>query len=718
MPRSALLRLLCLGILAATARPLLAIDDRDNSDVTPWAWFSGQSESQIASLISANNYRIVDLKVENPGVTPHTFTVAFVSNSGSFAKTWAWYYDVDPATVMSLATSNNLRPVVLQAYMLTPATLRMAVVFISNTGADSQGWWLYYNASIPAISSFVSSNNARLTQISRYVSGAQTLFAVVMVDNSGANARSWWWYVGVSPSQISSFLSSNQARLIDIDANAGAGLFDVIMEGCGSCPNWWWYVGYTASQISDLAAQNGARVLDASPYSGGCSGSCFAAILINDSDPITTRVGELLRSGSDGRKGVYLKQVGGPVLASLEPDYVFEPASTVKVAAHLYAIRQVMAGAAHLSDPITRFQPPSSGTCPGATPIGTESLQTALTEMMWHSDNTRTREVITWAGGNSVINAMLMNVVGTASISINQVIGCAPPPDNTMTLTDASKLYEGVANGTLLDASNRTLFYSMMAGKAEFLAEGYDWTSIWSTSIPAMVAAEAPSHATAAQRQSFIDNMDLAYKAGNYNICQGTGCTSFIVDIALAGWVKIPFCSGGAFIPREYTFGVFIDRSTDVTNASNTFNYNKVEVLREQIHAGLASCFAPAKFYTLAPCRLVDTRNPAGPYGGPALQPSASRDFDVALSGCGVPGTARSVSVNIAVTAPTQPGYLTAWPQGAPQPLASSINFAAGQTRANNEVLPIAPNGKGSFSVFAGTTGTVHMIVDVNGYFQ
>ena len=49
---------------------------------------------------------------------------------------------------------------------------------------------------------------------------------------------------------------------------------------------------------------------------------------------ITSRVGELLRNGTDGTKGLYLKEVGGPVLASLEENWVFEPASAMKAVHH------------------------------------------------------------------------------------------------------------------------------------------------------------------------------------------------------------------------------------------------------------------------------------------------------------------------------------------------------------------------------------------------
>ena len=124
-----------------------------------------------------------------------------------------------------------------------------------------------------------------------------------------------------------------------------------------------------------------------------------------------------------------------------------------------------------------------------------------------------------------------------------------------------------------------------------------------------------------------------------------------------------------------------------------------------------------SSFYSIAPCRVVDTRGAAGPLGGPALGGGATRTFAIA-SQCGVPTTARAISVNITVTGPTTAGYLTLFPTGATPPLASAINFRAGQTRANNAVLVLGLSG--SVDVFAGLAGGngVHFILDLNGYLQ
>ena len=124
---------------------------------------------------------------------------------------------------------------------------------------------------------------------------------------------------------------------------------------------------------------------------------------------------------------------------------------------------------------------------------------------------------------------------------------------------------------------------------------------------------------------------------------------------------------------------------------------------------------APAAFHTLTPCRIVDTRNAPGPYGAPALPAGGFRSFALA-NRCGVPMTAKSVAANLTVTQPTAGGHLTVFPSGSVPPLASAINFSAGQTRANNAVLRLG-NG-GAVSVQSGSSGTVHLILDVTGWFE
>jgi hypothetical protein len=125
-------------------------------------------------------------------------------------------------------------------------------------------------------------------------------------------------------------------------------------------------------------------------------------------------------------------------------------------------------------------------------------------------------------------------------------------------------------------------------------------------------------------------------------------------------------------------------------------------------------------FHTLIPCRVVDTRNPAGPFGGPALSASVQRTFTIAASACGVPISARALSLNLTATGSTSSGFLAIYPGDTVFPMTSSVSFAAGQTRANNAVAALSRDGLATLTARAGVAaGTaVHLILDVNGYFE
>ena len=72
--------------------------------------------------------------------------------------------------------------------------------------------------------------------------------------------------------------------------------------------------------------------------------------------------------------------------------------------------------------------------------------------------------------------------------------------------------------------------------------------------------------------------------------------------------------------------------------------------------------------------------------------------------------------MNVTVTQPTAAGFLTLYP-GPALPLVSSINYSAGQTRANNAVVGLSVSGQ--LAIRCGqASGTTHAILDVTGYFE
>ena len=121
----------------------------------------------------------------------------------------------------------------------------------------------------------------------------------------------------------------------------------------------------------------------------------------------------------------------------------------------------------------------------------------------------------------------------------------------------------------------------------------------------------------------------------------------------------------------------------------------------------------PLQFTPITPCRVADTRNPNGPFGGPAISSGTSRDFAIPGSACGVPSNATAYSLNVTVVPPGTLGYLTVWATGLDQPNISTLNSLDGRVKASAAIVPAGAGG--AVSVFA--SNTTNVIVDIDGYF-
>lgn len=132
---------------------------------------------------------------------------------------------------------------------------------------------------------------------------------------------------------------------------------------------------------------------------------------------------------------------------------------------------------------------------------------------------------------------------------------------------------------------------------------------------------------------------------------------------------------------------------------------------------GFGSAYAfegiDGSFFALTPCRIVDTRNAVQ---GPALEGGVIRTVPFA-GVCGVPPWAKAVAVNVTVTQPTVGGSLVLYEAGTSSPGTSNISFKASANRANNGVVRLSVNGAADALAFL-PGGTVHLIIDVVGYFD
>jgi hypothetical protein len=121
----------------------------------------------------------------------------------------------------------------------------------------------------------------------------------------------------------------------------------------------------------------------------------------------------------------------------------------------------------------------------------------------------------------------------------------------------------------------------------------------------------------------------------------------------------------------------------------------------------------PARaFHSLAACRVTDTRVSQTP-----LLANSTRAF--AVGGvCGVPADAAALAGNAVAVNPGAPGNLRLYAGGI-APLASTVNFGAGRSRANNAIVPLAGGEvKVECNMPAGSAASTHFVLDVFGYFR
>jgi hypothetical protein len=135
----------------------------------------------------------------------------------------------------------------------------------------------------------------------------------------------------------------------------------------------------------------------------------------------------------------------------------------------------------------------------------------------------------------------------------------------------------------------------------------------------------------------------------------------------------------------------------------------------------VGSAAGPYQFYPVSPCRIVDTRGPVGPTGGPSLSHGVIRSFPIA-GYCNIPSTAKAAVLNVTAVGPSNFGFLAVWPYNTAVPPVSTVNFDAGEPAIGNGAT-VALTADPSFNVsaycsIAGGTGTVDLILDVTGYLQ
>jgi peptidoglycan hydrolase-like protein with peptidoglycan-binding domain len=125
-------------------------------------------------------------------------------------------------------------------------------------------------------------------------------------------------------------------------------------------------------------------------------------------------------------------------------------------------------------------------------------------------------------------------------------------------------------------------------------------------------------------------------------------------------------------------------------------------------------------FVGATPRRVIDTRNAIG---GPKVRIPAGGTISIPLAGAAmqrsdgapetIPDDATAIAMNVTAVLPSQAGFFTVWPCGAPMPVASNVNFTRGSVVANGVVTSLGAGG----AVCLYSDQQSDVLVDVLGWF-
>jgi len=583
---------LTLSKLVAAAASLFislpAIAQTDEILDTPagWIYRYGASSADITSDINSG-FRPFTIKRSAAG----QYDVVSIQNSAPYAvsgfSTSNMHYGL---TVAGLSSQlSNRRLVSLDCYEASGST-RVNAISVPNTGAGSTGWGLLIDQTRQQIIDWVADTTPalRITDLSIYTVGGQKRYAAVAVNNQGAQSQGWWWYFDKTGAEVAALLEQNGARLIDIEVETAATILTPARFACVMVSQnpgaGWIYPSLTSQQVDEVVNQTAGRITNLHRYTTGSGATRFAVSLVDNANPQTRRMRNYMAAeATTGSYGFKLKEVDGPVLASLNENFVFEPASMLKILHATYAIRQCALGNDSLTSDIyainrctTEY---ANNICPEPPYYcnqGNETLSVSLRGMMRNSHNSRTRDIED-RYGRSTLNNFALFTAGLSNVRINHRLGCLCGNDfNQMTAASGVELYEKIANGTFFNTSWREELFDHMGS-----LDAWGYGSYGTLSL--LINEEAANtNLTTAERNAFRDAVRMANKGGGY----GCGGVMYRTD---GGWASIPFkyafLGTWITIPTEYAFTTFVHGGTD-PGALIAYPA-KEELLREQIRAAL-----------------------------------------------------------------------------------------------------------------------------------
>jgi Beta-lactamase enzyme family len=360
MPRKTLRSLLASALLATLPAAHAALDgDADTDDhsinvPTNWWTYQNLTPSQLTAKMGELNARVVDVEVTSVSAGVPRMTVRLVADSGAYAVPGATFtWDKTQAQLESLLGSAGGRLIELERYDAGSGSIRYAAVYVPNAGPTARAWGWLPGRTKSEIQSWASANNQRIIDLDSYGSGSGRRWNAVLVANTGSDYKRWDWDVNQTLSQVSARLGSFQGRLVKIERQSDGKYSFVQVDNTGSNGSAWWH-GYgfrSLTDVNNFAAQMGARPVDILRYSSSGT-TYYDAVVIDNANGATRAVRnkffDAFLDDSGWPVGIfeaYIKRIDtNETLVNLNASRPAEAASALKALHLLHAMKRVNAG--------------------------------------------------------------------------------------------------------------------------------------------------------------------------------------------------------------------------------------------------------------------------------------------------------------------------------------------------------------------------------------
>ena len=264
---------------------------------TGWWWNPDVSPDDLGNMLAANKGRLVSLSVR--AASPQRLAAVWVAKGADDADA-GWSHDIDAAALGQTLATKNARLTCLAPFV-SGSSVRFAAAWIPNKGANAVASWWNPDVDPAALGNMLKTNKGRLTNLASYVINGQRHHAAVWIDNTGANAEGYWWNPDVDEATLKTMLDNNTGRLTCLDPfmENGALKFGAVwVANTGAhAKTWYWYHGLGADVLGHKFDLFCAYPPEVKAYAVG-SGIQLACILYEYPQPAVDAAALIDISGS------------------------------------------------------------------------------------------------------------------------------------------------------------------------------------------------------------------------------------------------------------------------------------------------------------------------------------------------------------------------------------------------------------------------------------